>query len=492
MKPSLWLWALAITAALNATPTLAQSSNISMTQEQIHSRVIELCNMSHIQKNLSKQDKEICDEYSTDGGKTWIKAAGWASILAAIGIGALIRIRKKKEEKWEIKKEDDSISLREDTTPFHEETHWEDEEDNDIDKDWEIVNWGDDLTIDILAEAEVYAAYWRYGQAAELLQEEVRKNPENTNAYLKLAGVYKQMKEAAKAVIDKNPTIKDSGLLKELSSFERSLSESELKKLIETAEIGSVPKNEIIVDELDMNRMDEGFRLSADWGEDFQDTKKYMKMVEFIYKRGSKEQFNQFYETTQKMEKAGFFKLSELELSQIKAWWHELDPENPIYKKEGLIIEWHITEIDNTPETILPVEQPLLITHNKPEPTHITPTEDTFPAQTTGSNDSLKKPKIMPWMDMPLKMQLKRRGFEVTKDIEAGSIHIKTIREWSYLTVLDENEQWIKTIWYNETYTVNSSTLNTFLDLSWKKPRMKLEQKNNKTLYVEIIWNVII
>ena len=52
------------------------------------------------------------------------------------------------------------------------------------------------------------------------------------------------MKEASKAVIDKNPTIKDSGLLKELSNFERSLSESELKKLIETAETGSIPKND--------------------------------------------------------------------------------------------------------------------------------------------------------------------------------------------------------------------------------------------------------
>lgn len=242
MKSSLQLWALALTTALNATPVIAQQSTTSMTKEQIHSRVIELCNMPNIQKGISKQDKEICDEYSTDGGKTWIKAVGWASILAAIGIGALVRIRKRETEKqWEIKEEDSKFP-QEDATPFHEEVHWGNEED-DLD-DWDIV-WVDaDIKVDNLSEAEVYAAYWRYGQAAELFQEEVRKNPENTNAYLKLAGVYKQMKEASKAVIDKNPTIKDSGLLKELSNFERSLSESELKKLIETAETGSIPKND--------------------------------------------------------------------------------------------------------------------------------------------------------------------------------------------------------------------------------------------------------
>jgi len=478
-----------ILAATVATSALsAQASNTFKPEEISRSdpRFSGICDQ--VSKNTTNiiEWKNAC-EYSTDGGKTWIKAVGWASIVAAIGISALIRIRKRKEEKWEIKKEEDSMFPQEDTTPFHEEVHWGNEEDDDMDKDWEIANWGDDLTIDILAEAEVYAAYWRYGQAAELLQEEVRKNPENTNAYLKLAGVYKQMKEAAKVVIDKNPTIKDSGLLKELSNFERSLSESELKKLIETAEIGSVPKNEIIVDELDMNRMDEGFRLSADWGEDFQDTKKYMKMVEFIYKRGSKEQFNQFYETTRKMEEAGFFKLSESELSQIKAWWHELDSENPIYKEEGLIIEWHITEIDNTPETILPVEQPLLIAHNEPEPSHITPTEDIFPEPKPPVQAKFaSKNQWKLWIDKAVIARLDSLGFGIEKSEDGNSATITVLKEWVSLRYIEVGTNEPQSINQGEKYTITNATGIFYTNRSGD-PTLMVRQRSGKDRYIQII-----
>jgi len=47
-----------------------------MTQNQIHNRIIELCKSPDSGKNIVNGTKEICDEYSTDGGKTWIKAVG--------------------------------------------------------------------------------------------------------------------------------------------------------------------------------------------------------------------------------------------------------------------------------------------------------------------------------------------------------------------------------------------------------------------------------
>lgn len=480
---TLSLWALALSAALNSNPILAQQSSASMTQNQIHDRIIELCKSPDSGKNIVNGTKEICDEYSTDGGKTWIKAVGWASILA-LSLGALVQIRKRKTEKEKIADAEigDSEFL---WTSFGENPEIDlDEETLPPDDEWIQHN---DHTIDLVAESEVYFAYWRYEQAIELLQKEMKENPENTNAYLKLAGVYKQMKEAAKAVIDKNPTIKDSGLLKELSNFERSLSESELKKLIETAEIGSVPKNEIIVDELDMNRMDEGFRLSADWGEDFQDTKKYMKMVEFIYKRGSKEQFNQFYETTRKMEVAGFFKLSELELLQIKAWWHELDLKNPIYKEEGLIIEWHITEIDNAPETILPVEQPLLIAHNEPEPSHITPTEDIFPEskpQVQAKFTSKNQWKL--WIDKAVIARLDSLGFAIEKSEDGNSATITVLKEWVSLRYIEVGTNEPQSINQGEKYTITNATGIFYTNRSGD-PTLMVRQRSGKDRYIQII-----
>lgn len=493
------LWALALTAVLNTTPTLAQQSSVGMTQDQIHDRVLELCKTPNFGKNIVNWTWEICDEYSTDGGKTWLKVGGWASILA-LSLVALVQIRKRKIEKEKIA----------DAELGDSEFLWVQFEENpEIDWDGETLPPDDEEiknesnTIDLVAEADVYAAYKRYEQAIELLQKEMRENPENTNAYLKLAEVYTLLKEDAAI----------NWLSREiLSKFESSLSESELKKLIETADTGNIPKDEVIIEEWRTDLLQEGFELNAAWGEDFRDTEKFMKIVEFMYKRGSKKHFNGFYETTQKMEKAGFFKLSELELSQIKAWWHELDPENPIYTElstpteKVILIEEApavqesidlgsdpiVPEITEPTTEIAPPVEDIVIAHEEFNPNAIIQSENIFPVQPTESSDILKKPKIMPGIDPPLIRQLERRGFEVIRSEELWEIQVKIIREWSELNVLNEKGESVKQYVHNETYTISDPVINAYLSYAPWKNRIRLVLKNWKEQYIEIIGNVII
>jgi hypothetical protein len=71
----LTLGGMALAAALTATPALAQQSTTTMTQEQIHNRLMELCSDPQFGQNLVNPKEDFC-EYSPDNGKTWIKVAG--------------------------------------------------------------------------------------------------------------------------------------------------------------------------------------------------------------------------------------------------------------------------------------------------------------------------------------------------------------------------------------------------------------------------------
>ena len=80
---------------LAATPALAQQNTTSMTQEQIHSRLIELCSDPYFGQNLMNRKDDIC-EYSTDGGKTWI-LTGTGTLLSLLWLGYIFRLRQRKK-----------------------------------------------------------------------------------------------------------------------------------------------------------------------------------------------------------------------------------------------------------------------------------------------------------------------------------------------------------------------------------------------------------
>jgi len=155
------------------------------------------------------------------------------------------------------------------------------------------------------------------------------------------------MKEDAKVVTDKNPTLKDSELLRAISKFESSLSESELRKLIEAG-----------------NPEDQSTTETPKTGENI-----------------------------------------------------DLGPDTIVPE---------ITE--STTEIVPPIEE-VVIVHEEIKPSAVTISENILPVKVAEPENIPKKQNTIPLMDKPLRLQLKRRGFEIIEDTEAGNLHVKTIRE---------------------------------------------------------------
>ncbi len=87
------LSSVALTAALTASASaLASQSTTTMTQEQIKSRLLELCKDLKVGEYKWQKD-EVC-EVSNDDGITW-KPLVWGALLLAITGWALIRFRKR-------------------------------------------------------------------------------------------------------------------------------------------------------------------------------------------------------------------------------------------------------------------------------------------------------------------------------------------------------------------------------------------------------------
>lgn len=196
------LSALALSTALSASPALAESAKVI---QNTHDDIIKVCNDPDFWKYIVNSKGSICDEYSPDGGKNWfsIKTVGWASILA-LSLWAVVRIRKRGEEKWEEKidpkpeNNDWMVPFEKDDDLSHGETFPEKEwnEDDTITPEEQWSN-SEELDIDPISEADVYMSYGRDADAEDILLDAIKKNPEKIETYTKLLELYHKTKNTA-------------------------------------------------------------------------------------------------------------------------------------------------------------------------------------------------------------------------------------------------------------------------------------------------------
>lgn len=494
-----------ILAATVATSAIsAQASNTFKPEEISRNdpRFSGIC--EQVSKNAIDiiEWKNAC-EVSTDGGKTWIKAAGWASVLA-LSLVALARIRKAKKEKEKIAdaelgddelleipaKEFKKVDLTEETiTP---ENEWPDSEES---------------SIDPISEADVYIAYWLFEKATELLLEEIRKNPENTNAYLKLAEVYALLKEDAAI----------NWLSREiLSKFESSLSESELRKLIEagnpdvqsTTETPKTRENIDLIDEATLymaNGRDEDAEaiLLIAIKNDPEKIEAYTKLLELYYKLKNISWFQNIFMHSDAIHWMN--NLPENDLIQAKAWGREIDPENPIYKELSTptenvipIEEAPVVQkiMDLGPDTIVPEIVPpaedIVIVHEVIEPSAIVPSENIFPTQVIEQKTPIhskfpKKTQWVLWIAPAVIIKLSENGFSIEKSEDGDDATIKVLKKWSRLSYLDRATNQIKTIEEWESYTITNATSIQLINNHEKIPSIYIIWKDWKRSYIQMI-----
>lgn len=206
-------------AVLSASNIWTQASDTFQTQ------VIEQNNpqISKIRNEYSNQTEEVLKwnqviGYSTDGGVHWQEIIGGLAVISAIiGIGGIFRFQKRR--KWQIIETNESESDFLTSEQFAEiiwKNNLPDQWLKDTQEEW----W---MTIDALTEADLWMSIKDYDGAERYLLEWIKKNPENSELYIKLLELYHKTKNT--------PKFKDLFIILMDPQFDWKVSEKEMHQI---------------------------------------------------------------------------------------------------------------------------------------------------------------------------------------------------------------------------------------------------------------------